>query len=277
MTPIAALQNAAMPELYSSMPSSPQINVLYLTPGQEIISPEQFRASNPRILATGAGTQLAKMSPSMLVKYGTHASLIEAKNMLYHMHTDLLTDFGGVYDTYIFMEFVEGEDPGKSWEKYTSLEKQMISADLQKHLTELRSLPAADYIGSNGLQLQDVSLDTHVREITAMSLKWYLGPFRSEADFNAMIVDTDLAKSKGQIGPYIRGMIDAHKHGVVFTHGDLRPDNIIAKNGRVTAIIDWEMAGWYPDHWEFVKAFYLEVFSDDWASHLLRILTPYYS
>jgi hypothetical protein len=72
-----------MPELYSSRPSSPQINLLYLAPGQEIISPEQFRASDPEILATGAGTQLAKMSPSMLVKYGTHASLIEAKNMLY--------------------------------------------------------------------------------------------------------------------------------------------------------------------------------------------------
>jgi hypothetical protein len=65
-----------MPELYSSMPSSPQINVLYLAPGQ-------VNASNPEILATGTGTQLAKISPSMLVKYGTHASFIEAKNMQY--------------------------------------------------------------------------------------------------------------------------------------------------------------------------------------------------
>ncbi|KAF2867837.1 phosphotransferase enzyme family protein [Massariosphaeria phaeospora] len=286
MTPIAALQAAAMPKLYSSMPSSPQINVLYLAPGQEIISPEQFRASNPEILATGAGTQLAKMTPSMLVKYGTHASLIEAKNMLYVAERTSIpiprlfaayaygpldrdvADFGSVYDTYIFMEFVEGEDLGKSWGKYTSTEKQIISTDLKKHMTELRSLLAPGYIGS-----------VHEGPVTDVILEWSTtsrGPFKSEGDFNATIVDTFVAKSKGQIGPYIRGMVDAYKHGIVFTHGDLRPDNIIVKNGRVIAIIDWEMAGWYPDYWEFAKAFYLEVFTNDWASHLLGVLTPYY-
>lgn len=71
-------------------------------------------------------------------------------------------------------------------------------------------------------------------------------------------------------------MVDAHKHGIVFTHGDLRPDNIISKNGRVTAIIDWEMVGWYPDYWGFAKAFYIEAFTNDWATHLLGILIPYY-
>ena len=51
-------------------------------------------------------------------------------------------------------------------------------------------------------------------------------------------------------------MLDAHEHEIVFTQGDLRPDNIMVKKGRVTAIIDWEMAGWYPDYWEFAKAFF---------------------
>jgi serine/threonine protein kinase len=110
----------------------------------------------------------------------------------------------------------------------------------------------------------------------AMSLTSFLGPFKSEGDFNTTIADTFVANSKGQVGPYIHGMLDAHKHGTVFTHGDLRPDNIIVKDGRVTAILDWEMAGWYPDYWEFVKAFHLEMFADDWGSHLLRVLTPYY-
>ncbi|KAF1921186.1 phosphotransferase enzyme family protein [Ampelomyces quisqualis] len=286
MTPIAVLQNAAMPELYSSMPSSPQINVLYLAPGQEIISPERLSASNPEILATGAGTQLAKISPSMLVKYGTHASLIEAKNMLYVAERTSIPvprlfaayaygpldrdvdDFGSVYDTYIFMEFIEGEDLGKSWAKYTSAEKHTISTELKTHITELRSLPAASYIGS-----------VHRGPVTDVILEWSTlckGPFESEADFNATIVNTFVANAKSQIGPYIRGMVDAHKHGIVFTHGDLRPDNVIVKNGHVTAIIDWEMAGWYPDYWEFVKAFHLEVFTSDWATHILGVLTPYY-
>ena len=85
-------------------------------------------------MATGAGTQLAKISRSMLVKYGSHASLIEAKNMLYVAERTSIPvprlfaayaygpidrdvdDFGSVYDTYMFIEFIEGEDLGKSWE-----------------------------------------------------------------------------------------------------------------------------------------------------------------
>jgi hypothetical protein len=50
----------------------------------------------------------------------------------------------------------------------------------------------------------------------------------------------------------------------------------MVKNGRVTGIIDWETAGWYSEHWEFVKAFSINHFSNNWASHLLGTLTPYY-
>ncbi|KAH7345871.1 phosphotransferase enzyme family protein [Pyrenochaeta sp. MPI-SDFR-AT-0127] len=286
MTPIATLQAVAMPELYNSMPSSPQINVLYLAPGQEIISPEQVEASSTEVIATGAGTQIAKISPSILVKYGTHASLIEAKTMLYvadqtsipiprlyaayaygPLNRDI-GDFGSVYDTYIFMEFIEGEDLESAWEKYNLEEKETISSDLKRYIRELRSIPAADYIGS-----------VHGGPITDIMLEWSTaskGPFNSEGDFNATIAETYAAKSKGQVGPYIRGMLNAHKHGIVFTHGDFRPANIIAKYGRVVAIIDWEMAGWYPEYWEFAKAFYIEGFTTDWATHLLEILTPYY-
>lgn len=286
MQPIAALQAAAMPELYDSMPADPKINVLYVAPGQEIISPEQVEASKLEVIAVGAGTQLAKISPSMLVKYGSHASLIEAKTMLFiaertsipiprlyasYVYGPLdrdVDDFGSVYDTYIFMEFIEGEDLEKSWERYNTIEKQQLSVDLKKYMTELRSIPPANYIGS-----------VHGGPVTDVILEWSTtskGPFNSEEDFNTTIADTFVAKSKGHVGPYIRSMLNSHKHSIVFTHGDLRPANIIVRDGRVAAIIDWEMAGWYPDYWEFVKAFYLEGFTTDWATHLLDILTPYY-
>jgi aminoglycoside phosphotransferase (APT) family kinase protein len=53
------------------------------------------------------------------------------------------------------------------------------------------------------------------------------------------------------------GMLAPHKRDIVLAHADFRPANIIVKKGHVTGIIDWEMAGWYPEHWEFVKAFYV--------------------
>lgn len=296
-----------MPELYDSMPTSPRINVFYLAPEQEIISPEQVESSGLDFIVTGSGSHFAKISPSMLVKYGSHTSLIEAKTMLFVAeHTSLpvpklyaayaygpldrdVGDYGSVYDTYIFMEFIEGEDLGKSWETFNAIEKQQISADLKSHMTELRSLPAATYIGSvHGRPVTDIIFEWSTTSKGKRTpflcsqcdsrsvLNMLQGPFSSVQDFNATIADTFAAQSKTHVGPYIRGILDAHHHGIVFTHGDLRPPNVIVRNGRVAAIIDWELAGWYPDYWEFAKAFFIEHFVTDWGTHLLDVLTPYY-
>ena len=71
-------------------------------------------------------------------------------------------------------------------------------------------------------------------------------------------------------------MLSAHKHDIVFTHADFRPDNIVVKDGHVTGIIDWEMSGWYPEHWEFVKAFYLVDWRTDWATRLIGVMKTYH-
>lgn len=38
---------------------------------------------------------------------------------------------------------------------------------------------------------------------------------------------------------------------VHFTHGDLLPHNILVDGSKITAIFDWETAGYYPDFWEY--------------------------
>ena len=38
-------------------------------------------------------------------------------------------------------------------------------------------------------------------------------------------------------------------HPTIFSHGDLQPENILVNEGRVSGIIDWECAGWYPYFW----------------------------
>ncbi|KAL1850170.1 hypothetical protein Daus18300_013038 [Diaporthe australafricana] len=43
------------------------------------------------------------------------------------------------------------------------------------------------------------------------------------------------------------------RYSIKFTHADLRPNNIMARDGHITAIIDWEFAGWYPEYWEYTK------------------------
>lgn len=59
-------------------------------------------------------------------------------------------------------------------------------------------------------------------------------------------------------------------YGVVLTHGDLHPGNIMVADDaecaggvRVTGIIDWEMGGWYPEYWEMYKALNTRSGNDD--------------
>lgn len=47
-----------------------------------------------------------------------------------------------------------------------------------------------------------------------------------------------------------------HVYQSLFTHADLCPRNILIRDGKVCAIIDWEFAGWYPEYWEYTKVHY---------------------
>jgi hypothetical protein len=43
-----------------------------------------------------------------------------------------------------------------------------------------------------------------------------------------------------------------------FAHADMSPEHILLdqKTGNVTGIIDWEMAGFWPEWWEYRKALF---------------------
>ncbi|MCJ1467407.1 hypothetical protein MMC07_006031 [Pseudocyphellaria aurata] len=46
-----------------------------------------------------------------------------------------------------------------------------------------------------------------------------------------------------------------HSDNSVFTHGEMAPRNIMVdrSSGRVSGVVDWELAGWYPDYWEYAN------------------------
>ena len=56
-------------------------------------------------------------------------------------------------------------------------------------------------------------------------------------------------------------------HRLVFTHCDLGQQNIIIRDGKVVALVDWEFSGWYPEHWEFCKFFGRSARGRDWFDY----------
>ncbi|KAL2362838.1 hypothetical protein RJZ56_004253 [Blastomyces dermatitidis] len=84
------------------------------------------------------------------------------------------------------------------------------------------------------------------------------GPFRTESEFNNWLVSLIHPESKQYRGLFyidtIQNCLRKYNHQLRFAHGDLGLHNIlVSEDGMVTAIIDWEFAGWYPEYWEYIK------------------------
>jgi hypothetical protein len=39
---------------------------------------------------------------------------------------------------------------------------------------------------------------------------------------------------------------------------------MVSEEGHITGIIDWEYEGWYPEYWEYAKAFFGADWHTDW-------------
>jgi len=86
-----------------------------------------------------------------------------------------------------------------------------------------------------------------------------VGPCQDEKGFNKYLLDPawyDPERSLEQYNGHLAQAVELHSknHNIVFTHGDLNPWNILVHDGHVSAILDWETAGWYPEYWEFTTA-----------------------
>jgi len=98
----------------------------------------------------------------------------------------------------------------------------------------------------------------------------------SEEEFNQFIM-TDLKPRFD--GEYYHMLLSMARkdHKIILTHADFYPRNIMIQGNNVTGLIDWQYAGWYPEHWEYVKALMVVGRIVDWWRYLPEIIGPYYS
>ena len=98
-----------------------------------------------------------------------------------------------------------------------------------------------------------------------------IGPFPNESAFNDHLVSVAEPYMDETTLPSIRALM-RDDHRIVFTHGDLAPRNILVQGGKVVAIVDWEESGWYPEHWELVKAMWCTLKDPAWLGAVRDII-----
>ncbi|KAL9476110.1 hypothetical protein ACSS6W_005951 [Trichoderma asperelloides] len=193
---------------------------------------------------------------------------------------------------YIIMEYIPGSPLSQMWPSLSEEEKSPIIQQLRLAFNSLRKLPSTTcFSGAAGGPLNHRWFFSLEKDPSVT------GPFTTEKEFcNALVLRSERNwKSYGKRG-WMTEFFGRHLstvlkgHSSVFTHSDLQRKNILVKEisqvsdspddktqrlFEVTAILDWESAGWYPSYWEYADCFVWFDWSDDWAEKVEQILDPY--
>lgn len=158
------------------------------------------------------------------------------------------------------MDYMPGRRLDHVWDTLNSDQKLVIADELHAYYEQLRALKG-DYIGAvnNG------------KAIIGQRVKLECGPFKSEKEFNEFILNDIVSVAPDLLRHYAKAAL-WEGHEIVFAHCDFEPRNILVEDGHVTAILDWEYAGWYPEYWEYALVYSYSRQMPDWPEYLPRIL-----
>ncbi|OJJ03199.1 hypothetical protein ASPVEDRAFT_134045 [Aspergillus versicolor CBS 583.65] len=218
-----------------------------------------------------------KVDPKTVVKLIEPPRLAEAETLRF-IRAKTSIPVPEVYDAYIdesidrgviVMEYIEGDVLRDVWDDMADDEQEGVISQLRGHMEELRGIKG-DFIGS---------IDrTACEDPIFTSELGMFGPYANENEFLEGVVR---AMENALGGPWVRqtaGFLRAlPRHQIVMTHADLTPRNLLVKEGKVTGIIDWEMAGFFPEFWEYTKALCYPDWESRWYSEnaVERILLSY--
>ncbi|KAK9800982.1 putative Aminoglycoside phosphotransferase domain-containing protein [Seiridium cardinale] len=190
---------------------------------------------------------------------------------------------------FIIMEFIPGVRLSDIWPALSEEEKEPIVAQLRRAFDCVRALPSPKTFSAVcGGPLPHRFFFSYQKKDPLIS-----GPFDDERDISrALALKSRANWEEWGRRPWTSDFFSRHLatvlsgHESVFTHGDLQRKNILVleqgdlssgsgKSYLLTAIVDWESAGWYPSYWEYALCFTYFDWSDDWAEKIERILKPY--
>lgn len=202
----------------------------------------------------GAG-QVLHLSSSRLVKLRCHPNELQAMEFV---RKNTAVSVPKVYEVYeydgaqhLVMERVAGNRCTDDFSAMTPEQLKNFGMELAGHLQQMRSLkpPAQGFVGPLSL---GSNLDHRLSGTR-------FGPFEKLADFHTYLRFGRPLEHWADRPWVMKVHSRPETYTTKFTHADLRPNNIMVKEGNITAIIDWEFAGWYPEYWEYTKMYFGEL------------------
>ncbi|KAF8156646.1 kinase-like domain-containing protein [Crassisporium funariophilum] len=167
----------------------------------------------------------------------------------------------------IKMQYVKGIPVCNAWRRLTKAEQTQICLDLEGYVKQLRSLqpPSPGQVSSTfGGWCRDHRIGVKP-----------IGPFQTHDDFHRFLRGNTDLDSHREVDPAIFAL-HSGSYASHFTHADLAPHNVIVRNGRIVAIIDWECSGWRPEYYEYTRAHFNPFgVPDEWFDAIRRATGEY--
>lgn len=249
----------------------------------------QIKAATEVLSQPDVSAKVVRIDGRFAVKFRTSVSLSEAEAMRFissksqvpipKVLSALSEPETGI--KFIVMEFVPGTTLQDAWDTLTAKEKSEIATQVKNSIDELRKIEPPDYLGGISHRPFTDGIFWVSDHNPAIS-----GPVANQSEMNEGILQRLQQTEPAPYVKFMRGLIKEtfHGHRTVLTHGDLQPKNIMINrigtqedgSGRLeVTIVDWEMAGWYPEYWEFCSATIACRWKPDWLEMVQRILNQY--
>ncbi|KAJ6790281.1 hypothetical protein PWT90_07512 [Aphanocladium album] len=167
---------------------------------------------------------------------------------------------------FIEMEYIEGDTLESVFGKLSEETRLSIAHQLRDMIKIMRSLPPPpNFIGAfSRKELREFRKNDVFRR----------PPCRTEEDFNNYLTEDACIPASVK-----RGFLEqiGTNHKVVFSHCDLAARNIMVRDGRIVALLDWETCGWYPEYWEYVKFYHMAGREPFWRTYADEVFPELYS
>ena len=167
----------------------------------------------------------------------------------------------GSGEDYLILTTISGTHPRPS--EYTKSQRDSLGKQIRAYVDQLRAIPAS------GPEICTFGGGSY----NNLRMGWNpTCPFADLDAFNAHLLS--LVPPRIRENPTVIAAL-AKRHRIVFSHNDLLPRNILVDhNGQLVGILDWEMAGWFPEYWEYTTALGLSV-SQPWIEMLKGMFGEY--
>ena len=170
---------------------------------------------------------------------------------------------------WVLMERISGQQLGDAWPSMGEGAKARTITELDSYLAQLHDIQPSEpgWIGSCS------GGPAYGHRIDNMST---CGPFASISDCHDSLVAPVKNCPRPELVDRYR-LLFPDSHRIVIAHADISWENILIdpKTGAITGVIDWEMAGFWPEWWEFRKAVYASRGKPWWISIMRQVMAEY--